>query len=536
MMFLVPLSLRAVDLPPTYEKDIRPLFRKHCQSCHNPDRPRGELDLSSYGAAMTGGTSGKVLVAGKPDESLVYTASAHLEEPKMPPGKARIPQTDLDIIKKWIEAGLKEKAVATVTPPVEVAKVGGLTTPQPMRRPGAITALAASPTTPLAAFPGHKQVLLWDLVAGKLLGALAFDEGEVHCLRFSSDGKILLVGGGVGGQSGQVIGFDTSTWKRAFEVGDETDVVLACDISPDKERVVLGGPTRVVKVYAVADGKLLHTFRKPTDWVLTTAFSPEGLLLAAGDRFGGLFVWEAKSGKEFAVLRGHTKAVTSLAWRADSDALLTGSEDGTVRVWDMHQQTESAKWMAHEEGVLDVQWHTSGTLVTAGRDQRVKMWEPNGKLLAASEPSSDHVMRLAIISSGKEILAGDWSGELRVWSADGKPKATINRPLLEQAAPTTAVLPDAPPSLVAVPPTNEPRRSLSVEEAQRAVETAMKDLHAAQTAHNQAKKMLALQAARTGLAQLRLALALAPDNPALPKAIAAAEEAVKTLESDAIKF
>jgi mono/diheme cytochrome c family protein len=33
--------------PVTFEKDIKPIFKQHCIGCHNADRRRGGLDLST---------------------------------------------------------------------------------------------------------------------------------------------------------------------------------------------------------------------------------------------------------------------------------------------------------------------------------------------------------------------------------------------------------------------------------------------------------------------------------------------------------
>lgn len=295
-----------------------------------------------------------MVVAKKPDDSPLYTLTAHLEDPKMPPNKPKIPQRELDIIRKWVEVGLLEKAgsgtVATVTPKVPEGLVAA-STPS---RATPIMSLAVSPSAPLVAVPGKKQVLLFDLTANKLLGGVPFPEGEVHALRFLRDGTILAAAGGIGGQSGAVVGFEVSSWKRLFTLADETDAVLAADISTDQTRVVFGGPNRAVKVASVPDGKVLHTFRKPTDWVLSLGLCPEGLFVAAGDRFGGLFVWETKSGKEFHTLRGHTKAITGIAWRADSNVFASCSEDGSVRTWDMHTGEQLTKWTTHAEGILDI--------------------------------------------------------------------------------------------------------------------------------------------------------------------------------------
>jgi hypothetical protein len=578
--------------PVTFAKDIKPIFKKHCVGCHNADRPRGGLDLSTLAAVLEGGTSGKAVVAGKPEDSPVYTLPSHLEDPKMPPGKPKIPQRQLDLIRAWIAGGLADKSATA--PAVAAPVSGGLVKAEPLSWPTPIAALAVSPAAPLVAVAGRKQVLLFRLPAGELLGALPFPEGEVHVLRFSRDGRVLLAGGGIGGQSGKVVGFETISWRRAFEAGDEPDAVLAADITADRSRVVLGGPGRVVKVFSTADGKQLHAFRKPTDWVLSAGFSPEGLLVAAGDRFGGLYVWEAKSGKEFLTLRGHTKAVTGIAWRADSNAFASASEDGTVRVWDMHTGAETARWEAHAGGVLGVDFHPGGTLATGGRDNRVKVWDETGKRLADLGLAGDIVLRVGFIPGGKAVVAGDWSGEVRLWPvAEGRPTRLIlpiaAKPALARMIPVPTPAP-RPSTPAAAPAASALRMELAA--AQQAARKAADELAAARKAlsaandavraaeetvtraktaagaistlvearaaearqaeehvrlleeqiakasgppHDGSKpvtgegKQAALEAATEALARLKAAAALAPDNAALARAVAATEQAVKEL-------
>src|SRR5262249_55531979 len=157
-------------------------------------------------------------------DSPLYTQAAHLEDPKMPPNKPKIPQRELDTIRKWIEGGLVEKAGATTaTTPTLAAPAAGLVAPTTLARATPVTALAVSPAAPLVAVPGRKPILVYELPAGKLLGAVPFPEGEVHVLRFSRDGTVLLAAGGVGGQSGAVVGFEVGSWNRLFTVGDEAD-------------------------------------------------------------------------------------------------------------------------------------------------------------------------------------------------------------------------------------------------------------------------------------------------------------------------
>lgn len=495
--FVAPVAFGA-DEPVriSYDREVAPILRKHCATCHNPERPRGELDLSTYAAILAGGASGKAVVSGRPDDSPVYTMTAHLENPHMPPNKPKLPQRELDLLKKWVVGGLAEKAgdmgkpVEGVTQP-PAPDTGGFVAANPFPRQSPVTALAVSPTSPLAAVSGRRQVLVFDITTAKLKGALSFTEGEVHVLRFSRDGKVLLAGGGVGGSSGVVVGFDPDTGKRLFVAGNEPDAILSADISPDKSLVAVGGPAKLVKVYAVPGGKLVHTFRKPTDWVEALAFSPDGLLLAAGDRFGGLFVWETKSGKEFLTLRGHTKGITSLAWRADGDVLLSGSNDGTVRTWNLHTGEPATKWDADGEGVLSLDYHPTGGVATGGRSEQVGLWNTSGKPNGKPVPAVDQVLKVAFSGDGRIVVAADWSGSVAVTPVGGGKSVLLAMPV-DPVAAAKVVLPPVPVRVIVstVKPL-DPAAQKTLDEAMAELKRAEDEFATAQAAAQAVAKLAA---------------------------------------------
>ncbi|MCX7701799.1 MAG: hypothetical protein N2039_13055 [Gemmataceae bacterium] len=526
----------------TFETNVKPILRKHCVACHNEERPRGDLDLTSFSGLMTGGVSGKVVIPGKPEESLLYTLAAHLDDPKMPPNKPKIPQREIDTLARWIEGGLLEKPSAAPAKAIgkalpssnaNVSETAGLTRPTPLPRLTPITALATSPNAPLAAVPGLKQVLLLDLTESKPLGALQFPEGEVQAIRFSGDGQWLFVAGGIGGQSGAVVGFEVGSWKRIFTWNDETDAVLTLDITPDRSAIAIGGPSRVVRVISLPEGKVLHNHRKNTDWVTAVTFSPDGLLLAAGDRFGGLYVWEAKSGKEFWNLRGHTKAITGLVWQDDSDRLISASEDGTVRVWDMHSGHEMERWVSHDSGVTAISRASSNEIFSAGRDQRVRLWTAKGDLKAEIGQCTDIITRLASTHDKSKVITGDWSGHLQAWPATGGPSSTLSLPM-NDSAPTTAVV-------VPVPlPSDPPVSTVEAVEPKAAVTAGS---NAPPSAPNPAgivrpadveRKRAALKSVEEALERVKEETARNPGNTALAKAYLQLCEVALALKADVL--
>ncbi len=91
---------------------IQPIFNAKCVSCHNPDKLKGELDLTSIETIMKGGKSGNTIVAGDLDKSeLFHRITLSPESSKYMPADNRPALTPIEIgfIKRWIENGADYK-------------------------------------------------------------------------------------------------------------------------------------------------------------------------------------------------------------------------------------------------------------------------------------------------------------------------------------------------------------------------------------------------------------------------------------------
>ena len=90
-----------------FETHVRPVLVEHCYKCHskNADKLRASLLLDSKAGILKGGDSGKIIVPGKADESLLIRAIRYqVEDLEMPP-KKKLPPRAIDQIVHWINLG-----------------------------------------------------------------------------------------------------------------------------------------------------------------------------------------------------------------------------------------------------------------------------------------------------------------------------------------------------------------------------------------------------------------------------------------------
>jgi WD40 repeat protein len=440
----------------TYQDHVLPLIQANCSKCHNEDKKKADLELTSYGGVLKGSGSGAVVISGNVEGSKLWKALTHAEEPNMPPNRPPLPQAELEIFRKWIAQGLLEtatgKAVVAANPGTDLSlKAQDIGKPEgppsmpenwpptvsvhPLNR-AAIIGLASSPWAPLIAVGGQKEILLFNSTNHLLLGVLPFTEGQPADLAFSRTGKLLLAAGGRAAKSGRVLIWDVTTGKQVAAVGKEDDTVLAADIRADQTLVALGGPNRLIKIFSTADGELKHKIKKHTEWITAIAFSPNGQILAAADRNGAISLWDPETAQELFTLSGHKSSVTALSWRADSKILSSTSEDGTVKTWDVKEGRQLKSWNAHPAGSLSVSYAHDDRLVTCGRDNYIIIWDGNGKKLRALDSPADLPLRAVFASDDAAIVGTDFSGHVTSWNVkDGKRIASF-----EVAGPVLATI------------------------------------------------------------------------------------------------
>jgi uncharacterized membrane protein/mono/diheme cytochrome c family protein len=171
------------------------ILERHCTSCHNPGKLKGELKLDTHAAILAGGLSGPAVIAGAPAESeLLRRVRLPLDDKKHMPPKGRPPLTDDEsaVLAWWVEAGAPAVGtLGSLKAPAEIRVAFSRTLPESERR--AVEAFqqrqAAEYETTLAAVrasvPGSLRAILpgeRDLEYTAAVAGTAFGDAELEKL------------------------------------------------------------------------------------------------------------------------------------------------------------------------------------------------------------------------------------------------------------------------------------------------------------------------------------------------------------------
>ena len=101
------LTASAQEKAVSFEKDIVPIFKASCISCHKPDKKKGKLDMSTYADLKKGGKKGQPWKDGDPDKSLLVELIKG-DKPEMPEDGDPLKPEQVALIARWIKEGAKD--------------------------------------------------------------------------------------------------------------------------------------------------------------------------------------------------------------------------------------------------------------------------------------------------------------------------------------------------------------------------------------------------------------------------------------------
>ncbi|MEZ5233551.1 MAG: WD40 repeat domain-containing protein [Acidimicrobiales bacterium] len=252
---------------------------------------------------------------------------------------------------------------------------------------------------------------LWDPDRGTVVRTLAEAGAAVRFVRFSADGRSLLVGA----YDATMRRYDTSTWQ----------VTEAYTAPFQWERAAVQAGARVA-VGSFGGSPILHpdgTDAVPTyginalavDGATVAVARDDGAVLTVTlerDEFGNT----GPSGWAPRVLARHRSIVNAVAFSPDGTTVASADYRGAVHLSPLDGRPAVTVTVAEGGPINAVQWHPDGaSLFSAGYDGVIRHWAPDGSPLGAWPAHHGPIKSLAFSVPWGLVVAGSSDGTLSAW-------------------------------------------------------------------------------------------------------------------------
>ncbi len=287
----------------------------------------------------------------------------------------------------------------------------------------------------------------------------------VHSVAFAADGT--LAAGSYGGTVQLLRGDLLRAQPELFDVRQHHTTALAA--SDDGAWIASGSSDGSLRLWRWSPRRRelelrLRPFRADGAAIRAVAVSPDRRWIAAGSADGTVRLWNRRGEQVVSPLTGHRGPVAALAFATDGTSLASRADDGTLRRWDLEQPRTAgepptdpgppavATLFTHSTSLLTVTadgaartWDAasraahpaeplalpagvrivalaaaprSATLAAAGDDGRVRLWDPQGAVLAeipAGPAGSLRALALTADGDGETLAVARAEGDIRLW-------------------------------------------------------------------------------------------------------------------------
>ncbi len=272
----------------------------------------------------------------------------------------------------------------------------------------------------------QRRAMLWDLSSNQELKFAAEDGSQDSLLRFGEqdllwaatftpDGKHVVT---VGGDAARLF-----TVPQPGEAVAETMVfrphgpVTAAGFSPDGKRVVSASFDGTLRIWDIAEGRVLRTVHGlHKDSILDAVFSPDGNRILTGSADGTACICDAETG-EVRQRFEHQAAVRRVAFSQTGDQVLTASDDRFAAIWDSATGARIHQLQGHTDKVTCVAISRDGSLVVTGsRDGEARVWKAGtGELVGVLQGHSAPVTSVDVSEDNSRVLTGSEDLTAKIW-------------------------------------------------------------------------------------------------------------------------
>lgn len=411
------------------------VLKANCVSCHNEEKKKGGLLLTSREAALKGGDEGPAFVPGKPEESSLIKVLKPDADPHMPP-KKQLSGEQMVILRTWVQdsAVWDDQAFAAPVVPEIPVQLGNLPADyQP------VLAVALSKDGKRLATGRGNRITIYDVAATNrpVIGQLTGPRDAIQSLAWSPDGQWLAAG-----EYRRIWLWDAKSFTPGAGLTNSlVGRITALEFTPDSTTLAAADGqvalTGMIQLWNVKESKLVTSWNAHKDTIFGLRISHNGKFLATGSADKLAKVWDLSTQKEVAKFEGHTAHVLSVAFNSDDTSLATGSADKDIKIWDLKSKEKIIN-LSNRSVVTALAWSVDGkSLVSVADDGTPKVYtefqvHAGGERSKGAQEKSlngvSDILYCVAANDAKAIYAGCHDGAVYLWGTDGKAPVKLAAP------------------------------------------------------------------------------------------------------------
>ena len=421
----------------SFVREIAPILRDKCLTCHGPEKAKGEYRLDTFELLQNPGSSQTApITAGAPAQSHLFElVTAGDDDDRMPQKDEALPKQQIALIERWIKEGARYDAT---DPKLSLAALAGFveqpSPPNVYRAPVPVTAMALHPAGNELAVGGYHEITVWNVNDGALLRRITNVAERTLGLAYNHDGTLLASASGTPGKLGEAKLFDAKTGKLLRTLAVIPDLMLTVAFDSQQRRIACAGADNTIRILDVESGQARLTIEQHADWVTSVAFSANGSNIVSSSRDKTVRVFDASNGELEATYTGHSEAVFSAMFTDDGKLVFSGGRDRKLHVWETHDakkiseiavDAEIQKLLLSERGVFMASEKIVYQYSRERKPERAKTFTGH----------EDLIYSLALHEASNLLATGSYDAEVRIWNVqDGELKKQFKAMPVQVAA------------------------------------------------------------------------------------------------------
>ncbi|WP_066401735.1 WD40 repeat domain-containing protein [Flavisolibacter tropicus] len=184
--------------------------------------------------------------------------------------------------------------------------------------------------------------------------------------------------------------------------------VTNLEFSRDGNYLVTSAYDEKVRLWKIADGKLIKEFTGHKGTVWTVSISPDQKLIASGGEDKCIRLWSPESGALLKTIKAHDRNIWSVQFSPDGKTLASSSFDSDIKLWSIPDGNLLRTLSGHSEAVVSIAFSNSGQLLaSAADDATLKVWNvQDGRLLQTLSTGDEHQHTVAFSPDDKRLVGG----------------------------------------------------------------------------------------------------------------------------------